>query len=509
MMELCSSYHTCACFAERHADLPKTETEGVARSKTLATFTIILLLSYYGYLIFSYLSLDWFWAFQNGLVAGVPFAVRDLAPAFVAFAAYFRSEGLFEKKLKLEPLKLKRPRAYAVFENLSEEFHLQSAPQTYVVESENLDAFTFGRRSTNPKLVLSTGLIDNLTEDELIGVIAHELGHVRYRDFVFSTWASALIDSYRYYAPIAILAEIAIAFQSAPGLSLARHFVVQLIVIFMIPYVVTNSICRTRERIADMEAIKFSTSLPSALAKVSVSRSLVPFGSGVRVSLSSWGSKTKSNRFSEALFATHPPINQRLAYLACKETKLPTGKSEYFLIGLLSSVLTIVIVAEIYPLLFVQVIIFIEIALRLLFGLLSDMSLYDSYMEPFATGPMVYFINNYLDTSIKILEFVVPLAAIGAFASLHLREGFERNSAKNLMRALSIFLGYMSLVTPYMLLSGRIYFGGLLPIPTRSVVLREAAGIPSFFPLYAIGMLFGVVIVYFAVFFSSKARMRR
>jgi heat shock protein HtpX len=65
-------------------------------------------------------------------------------------------------------------------------------PKVYLVEDKTPNAFAFGRTQASSAIAIHTGLLDSLTKDEVRGVLAHEIGHIKHRDVLVMTLASAL-----------------------------------------------------------------------------------------------------------------------------------------------------------------------------------------------------------------------------------------------------------------------------------------------------------------------------
>ena len=85
----------------------------------------------------------------------------------------------------------KDPRIKQMVHDLAEEAGIPK-PKVYIVEKESPNAFAFGRTQKSSAVALHKGLIEKLNNDELKGVIAHEVGHIKHRDTTVMTIASAL-----------------------------------------------------------------------------------------------------------------------------------------------------------------------------------------------------------------------------------------------------------------------------------------------------------------------------
>lgn len=156
--------------------------------------------------------------------------------------------------------------------NVCQKYNM-STPKMGIIEDISPQAFTYGNTPSNARLVISRGLIEMLTPDELNAVIAHELGHIQHRDFIFMTIAQLVpIVLYAVYkltmgdgdnkkngSPLAAIGILAYAL----------YFLSQYIVLFL---------SRVREYWADrfsLENISDPNALGRALVKIST-------GSGVK-----------------------------------------------------------------------------------------------------------------------------------------------------------------------------------------------------------------------------------
>ncbi|MFH0970928.1 MAG: zinc metalloprotease HtpX [Candidatus Micrarchaeota archaeon] len=83
------------------------------------------------------------------------------------------------------------PKLHHMVESLAHKARIPK-PKLYVVNNPAPNAFAFGRTQSSAGIAVHTGLLDTLDEDELEGVIAHEIGHIKHRDVIIMTLASAL-----------------------------------------------------------------------------------------------------------------------------------------------------------------------------------------------------------------------------------------------------------------------------------------------------------------------------
>ena len=106
--------------------------------------------------------------------------------------------GAFAKELKRED----SPQLFNVVEEMKIASGLPFLPRLYLIDDPSPNAFAIGSKPENSAIAVTTGLLHRLNRDELQGVIAHEMGHLKNRDVQFMTLAAVMLGS------IVILSEI-------------------------------------------------------------------------------------------------------------------------------------------------------------------------------------------------------------------------------------------------------------------------------------------------------------
>ena len=187
-------------------------------------------------------------------------------------------------------------------------------PELYVINSDQPNAFATGRNPKNAKVAVTTGILNLLNRDELEGVLAHELSHIKNRDILVSSIAAMLAAAVSFMSRMAFWgggnrnrnthpAIIILAFIAAPIASL----------------IIRMAISRTREFGADKTGAEISgnpLALASALEKIE-RYSKVPMNVNPAVSQLFISDPLKAfsgNSFSK-LFSTHPPTIERVRRL--------------------------------------------------------------------------------------------------------------------------------------------------------------------------------------------------
>jgi heat shock protein HtpX len=219
--------------------------------------------------------------------------------------------------------KRENPRLYRIVENLAITNGMPM-PKIYVIEDRAPNAFATGRDPNHAIVGVTTGLMDIMTDDELEGVMAHELGHVKNYDIRVSLIAFALVSV------IGLLADIMLRLSWFGGRdddnsSNSILFFLGIIAALLSPIVATLiqlAISRQREYLADATGAlttRYPEGLASALEKIG------EYGSAMKRQNTStahlfFASPLKGKSLA-ALFSTHPRISDRVNRLREIATK--------------------------------------------------------------------------------------------------------------------------------------------------------------------------------------------
>src|SRR3954471_15075163 len=123
---------------------------------------------------------------QNGMFLALAFA------AVMNFVSYFYSDKIALAMYRAQPVTREElPRAYAAVERLTQKIGIPM-PKMYVIPTESPNAFATGRNPQHASVAVTHGILQLLTDEELEGVLAHELGHVKNRDILTSSIAATL-----------------------------------------------------------------------------------------------------------------------------------------------------------------------------------------------------------------------------------------------------------------------------------------------------------------------------
>src|SRR5579859_6689203 len=124
------------------------------------------------------------------------------------FVSYFFSDKIALSMSRARPVTREElPRVYRVVENLTQRVGLPM-PRIYVIPSDSPNAFATGRNPQHAAVAVTQGILDLLDDEELEGVLAHELGHVRNRDILISSIAATLAAAITMLARMFYYAEV-------------------------------------------------------------------------------------------------------------------------------------------------------------------------------------------------------------------------------------------------------------------------------------------------------------
>src|SRR5271166_3527808 len=237
------------------------------------------------------------------------------------FVSYFFSDKIALKSSGAQPVTREQlPRLYQVMERLAAKANIP-VPKLYVVPDVAPNAFATGRNPNHASVAVTQGLLQIMNDDELEGVIAHELSHVRNYDILTSSIAATIAGAVTYMAQMGRWAMIFRGYggrdddRGGGGLS-------ALFMIFLAPFaalLLQLFLSRTREYAADETGARMvgePSGLISALEKLGTYNRRIPTSaiSQTTASLCIVQPLFGSGTFS-SLFSTHPPLEDRIAAL--------------------------------------------------------------------------------------------------------------------------------------------------------------------------------------------------
>jgi len=226
-----------------------------------------------------------------------------------------------------EIVKADAPQLFNVVEELAIAGGLPT-PRIFIIETDALNAFATGASPDKAAVAITTGLLAKLDRDELQGVMAHELSHVRNLDIRFSMLMATLAGGIVLLSEIVLRAGLISGGRRRSGRDNGNAQIVMLligIVLSILAPLITSLIelamSRQREYLADASAVELTRNprgLASALHKLSGDQTPMEFSKAAE-SMFIVNPKVGLRGGSDDLFSTHPPIEERIRRLAAMQ----------------------------------------------------------------------------------------------------------------------------------------------------------------------------------------------
>lgn len=273
--------------------------------------TLVLLGGLTGLLI----GLGYYLGGQNGaLVALILSAVMNLG-------SYWFSDKIVLAIYKAKEIHREtNPKLHLMLEDLAQKANIPK-PRLYLVSLPIPNAFATGRNENHAVVAVTKGILDLLDEDELRGVLAHELSHIKNRDILLSSIAATLAGAISYIAQMAYFAGMfASNSRDERGGGNAFGTIVLVILTPIIATLLHLAISRSREYLADETGAKISRnplSLASALKKLHQSTRAHPMIGEPKHEATAHMFIVNPFKPSllMSLFSTHPPMEERVKRL--------------------------------------------------------------------------------------------------------------------------------------------------------------------------------------------------
>jgi len=230
----------------------------------------------------------------------------------INFFSYFFSDKMALKMSGAKPIEeAEAPRLYQIVRELTTRADLPM-PRLYMIPQDQPNAFATGRNPKHSAVAVTRGITKLLSEDELRGVLAHELTHIRNRDILIQSVASAI------GAAITYLAYMFMWFGGDDNSPLS--LVANLALILLAPIaasIIQLSISRQREFAADAGGAEICgnpESLASALLRLEQGAEAIPMNVN-QAAEPLYIVKPFKGKGIAGLFSTHPPIEERVRRL--------------------------------------------------------------------------------------------------------------------------------------------------------------------------------------------------
>jgi heat shock protein HtpX len=247
--------------------------------------------------------------------------------AVMNFVSYFFSDKIALASSGAQPVTREQlPRLYMVMERLAAKANIP-VPALYVVPEAAPNAFATGRNPRHASVAVTQGLLQLMNDDELEGVIAHELSHVRNYDILITSIAATIAGAITYLASMGRWGMLLGGMGGGRDDEREGGGLTMLLMVFLAPFaalLLQMLLSRTREYAADETGARMvgqPYGLISALEKLGAynrripTTAISPSTSALCIVKPLFGSGTLTS-----LFSTHPPLEDRIAALKQMES---------------------------------------------------------------------------------------------------------------------------------------------------------------------------------------------
>jgi heat shock protein HtpX len=266
-------------------------------------------------------------AFDNA-IAGLVIAISVWI--ILSLVGYFQGDSILLSMSRAKKItRDDHPRLYNVVEEMKIASGLEKVPDIYIIDDPALNAFATGRDPNRASVAITSGLLQKLNRDELQGVIAHEISHIKNRDVLLMAMCGILLGT------IVILAWYGSRFlifgsmtgsrrsSSSGGGGGAQIIILVVALVFMIlapimAQLIYFAISRKREYLADASAALYTRNpegLASALEKLGTSTGQLKSANKATAPMYIVNPFRKKGMKASDLSSTHPPISERIRIL--------------------------------------------------------------------------------------------------------------------------------------------------------------------------------------------------
>jgi heat shock protein HtpX len=251
---------------------------------------------------------------QSGMIFAFGLAV------VMNFGSYWFSDKIVLKMYKAQPVtEAQAPELYQTVRMLAQKAGMPM-PKVYIMPDDTPNAFATGRNPEHAVVAVTQGIMRLLTREELTGVIAHELAHIRHRDMLTGTIVATIAGA---ISMLAQMAQWAMIFGSGrrdddEGGSNPLVALVMMIVAPIAAMLVQMAISRTREYEADKGGASLAGDphwLADALLKLERGNQAVPMSDAKPATAHMFIVNPLHGGGMMKLFSTHPPIAERVKRL--------------------------------------------------------------------------------------------------------------------------------------------------------------------------------------------------
>lgn len=269
------------------------------------------------------IGMSWLLGTLNGLDAGGSIILGTIIATIYSLISYYGSASIALSVSGAKPIvKAQAPDIYNVVENLCIA-NGQPTPAIYIIEDASPNAFATGRDPEHASIAFTTGILALLTREELEGVAAHELSHVKNYDIRVMTIVVVLVGLISLIADILIHTRIGRGNSKDNG-GATILMIVGIVLAILSPLfaqLIQLAVSRSREYLADASGAlltRYPEGLASALTKIEAHGTPMQHANRATAHLflsNPFGATKESRSWFSNMFSTHPPIEDRIARL--------------------------------------------------------------------------------------------------------------------------------------------------------------------------------------------------
>jgi heat shock protein HtpX len=207
------------------------------------------------------------------------------------------------------------PDLYAIVRRLTQKAEIPM-PRVYMIDQQQPNAFATGRNPEHAAVAVTTGIMNTLNSEELEGVIAHELAHIKNRDILIGTIAATIAGAISYLAHMAQWAMIFGGSDDDEGGNPIVSFAM-IIIASVAAMLIQMAISRSREYVADAGGAGIAGNpryLANALRKLHSASGRAPLDANPATAHMFIVNPLSGGKVAN-LFSTHPPMEERIARL--------------------------------------------------------------------------------------------------------------------------------------------------------------------------------------------------
>ncbi len=247
---------------------------------------------------------------QTGLIIALFFSIA------MNFGSYWFSDKIVLSMYRAKEVTAEEfPQLFSIVKRLTEAANLPM-PKIYVIENPTPNAFATGRNPSNAAVAVTTGILNILNNEELEGVLSHEITHVKNRDILIGTIAATIVGTITFLARLAGYAFMFGGRDDDDG-----DIISSLLLMILAPIaavLLQLAISRSREFMADAGGAKISgkpLALANALEKLEMANKQIPMRNAGRATAHMFIVNPLRGQSFAGLFSTHPSTEERIKRL--------------------------------------------------------------------------------------------------------------------------------------------------------------------------------------------------